>query len=273
MSWLSCPLCPVQARASVQADLSGRPVQANLSQMSCAILLIPAHGYTVSLSCPSCPVLAVMLWQSCPMFPVLAVLTRPSYLAFLSRLSSPGCPVPAARPCYSSSCLSCPLPATLSTALRTLLSWLVLFVCPASPVYADLSGRTISIYLYGCPVSVVPPQTSYPDCPFMVVPPPLSCPSCPLLAVIFWPSCPLFQSWLYCPDCLLWLSFTGCPVSAVHVPAVLLHPLAQSLSLFKLFIAFSIINNTLILDWSCIRSDSYGVHIYTTFIQRYVEEF
>ncbi len=43
-------------------------------------------GWPGRLSCPGCPVLAVMSWLSCPDCPVLAV---------LSLLSCPGCPVSA----------------------------------------------------------------------------------------------------------------------------------------------------------------------------------
>ncbi len=53
-------------------------------------------------------------------------------------------------------------------------------------------------------------QMPYHDCPATDVPSPLPCPSCPVLALIFWPSILCFLSWLYYPDCLLWLPSPGC---------------------------------------------------------------
>jgi hypothetical protein len=128
LSRLSCPSCPSEwsypsflSQITFLAALSERPCPGILSQLSC-------HDPS------TCPVLAVLFWQSCPLFPVLYVLFQLSSLAFLSQLSCAGYCVPAAPP-------SCPVPAILSTALLTLLSCpgLSSLFCPSSPVQTDRS--------------------------------------------------------------------------------------------------------------------------------------
>jgi hypothetical protein len=92
------------------------PVQADLSRLTCEVVVY-------WLSCPGCPVPAVLSRLSCPCCPsspVLTVLTSVScadyrllsVLAVLSRLSCPDCPVPTvlSRLFYS----GCPAPAVLS---------------------------------------------------------------------------------------------------------------------------------------------------------------
>jgi hypothetical protein len=78
------------------------------------------------------------------------------------------------------------------------------------------------------------PCPRYPLLTTVVVPSRLSCLSCPVLAVIFWPFCLCFLSWLHypvglsdfpVPAILSWLSCPRCPIPAVlpscPVPAIL----------------------------------------------------
>ncbi len=118
MSNLSCAghpvfsVCPVWP---VQADFSGQPVKADMSQLSCLDNTPPA----------------VLCWLSCLSFPVPVVLSQPCscwhvlfFLSYLfcpgwhdlanlpgqpvqSRLTSPGCPVQAVL--FLMSCPSCPV--------------------------------------------------------------------------------------------------------------------------------------------------------------------
>ncbi len=125
----------------------------------------------VVLSCPCCHVLAVM--SSPPPNPV-----QGDQIGFRS-----GCPIPALRP--QMSCPGYPVPA-----LRY--SW------PQAPVPAVLSCPVLPRLI--CKANL-PRQTclGYPlQSPAMVVPPQLSRPGRHV---------PSLLSWLYYPDCPLWLSY------------------------------------------------------------------
>jgi hypothetical protein len=149
MSWQSCSLCPVQnnrPRLTYQGDLSrlsclSGPVPDVLSLLSC-------HNYFIPLSCPTCPVLAVMFW------PVLSYVSYPGmyYPSCLLWLSCLSCPVAAFLSLLSFlgylvlavlSRAGCPAPAFLSKALLGLLScWCYVLACPFCSVQAHLSRLT-----------------------------------------------------------------------------------------------------------------------------------
>ncbi len=106
-----------------------------------------------------------------------------SFLCWVSYSDCPSCPVPT-----SLSRLSCSdylVPAILNTSLMTLLSCRCCHVlaCPRCSVQADLSR----LICPGYPVLLVLSQMSYPDCHSTAV--------------------LRFLSWLYYPNCLLWLSY------------------------------------------------------------------
>jgi hypothetical protein len=110
-SWLSCPLCPVQADLSCQLvspTCLGCPLPIILSQMSvrmsCQRCLVPDVLSQIFcpdclpwLSHPSCPVLAVLSLLSCSGRYFLAVLFSLSYPGCTVLTVFSGCPIPAVR--------------------------------------------------------------------------------------------------------------------------------------------------------------------------------
>jgi hypothetical protein len=105
LSRSSRPVHSVLSRLTVKAEQPSRPVQADLTWLSCP--RSPTPTVLSWLSFNSCPVLFVLSQLSCPGCHVLAV---------LSSLSCPCCIVPTI-------CFGCPVLAVLS--------WLF---CPDSPV-------------------------------------------------------------------------------------------------------------------------------------------
>jgi hypothetical protein len=126
----SCRRCPVSmSRPSFLSVLfrltfRGCLCKADMSRLSCPSGSVPdvkfptvlhgtRHGCPSCLSYPSCPVLVV---RPCcdflaprPLFPTLDVFSICLVPAVLSRLSCPGCPVPAGCPsCPASVLLYCP---------------------------------------------------------------------------------------------------------------------------------------------------------------------
>jgi hypothetical protein len=150
-------------------------------------------NYLFPISCPSCPILAVLSRLSCPGCPVQAVLSRrpvlvyavPADLSFLCILSSLSC----------SGC-TCTLQYYPDHPVQQLCpSCLFLAVhCPGCPVSAVLYRRSC----FGCPFWL-----SGPGCPVWAVLSGLSCPGCPVWAVL---------SGLSCPGCPVWaaLSWLSC---------------------------------------------------------------
>jgi hypothetical protein len=163
----------------------------------------------------------------------------------LTRLSCPGCPVPAVL-------FQVPCPGHLvhCTPDTTIMSWQPCHLCPfqvhlfrltcwaellrmSCPdcfvpiVHSRMSGS-------GCLVQVTLSQRSSLSCHSCSIPDFLSYSSSPVLAVMFWPFCLFFLSWLYCPVflpdfpvtiLLSRLSCLSCPVLVVLygclVPAIL----------------------------------------------------
>jgi hypothetical protein len=147
----SCSSCPAQATLATA-------LLTPVSYPGSSVISVPSR-----LTCPGC--LSSQL--------VKTVLSRLSFLAVLSRMSSPSCPV---RVFLSQmSCPKCYVPDVLSQLARLLY--------PGCPVLADLfllsySGRSATV--------------SYPGCTTVYH---LSfCPSSPV---------PAFLSWLSCPSCLV----------------------------------------------------------------------
>ncbi len=199
LSQLSCPSCHVLAilftRSCpswlVQTDLSGRPVQSDMSRLyfpSCSVPDVLSRLAVLPwLSCLGCPVPAVPFcnfWPSCRPFPVMAVLPRLSWPDCPLQLSCPGCPF---RPILSRvSCLITLFSAQLSwvfvvswlsyRAIRLVLAVLFRRPCPFCSArltfQADLSRLT-------CPGRRVPDVVSR-----------MSCHGCP--ATIFCLICPVF---------------------------------------------------------------------------------
>jgi hypothetical protein len=132
------------------------------------------------------------------------------------------------------SCPSCPFPATLPTAFLTLLC------CRCCHVLSVFSRKSWPFYLFQADLSGQPHHTGCPGWPILVglaqMSYQLSCQNFPIPVVLSFLSFsghPLlsFLSWLYYPDCLLWLYCTGCPTPAFlsrlscpdcPVPAILL---------------------------------------------------
>ncbi len=156
----NCPCShgrPVLPSCPVRAELSWRLVQTDLPRLSppivtqvvmpqmfypnCTVMAILSwlyyHGCTVRLSCPRCPVLAVIFWPSCPLYPDLPVLSQLSSPALLARLSCFRCPVPAVLSQLSSP--NCHFPA-----VRTQHSGPQLF-CPRCPVF-------FIMFILSCPI-------------------------------------------------------------------------------------------------------------------------
>jgi hypothetical protein len=133
----------VLSKIPVMLPYPGWNVSAFLSQLPCPKVLpqLSCHGCIGTvvpsrLPCPSCPVLAVMFWPALSSLSCAAVLSLKSFLAILSRLSSPGphsrpscplCPVPTVLSLKS--CPSCPAPELLAPALLYPLS------CPSCHVW------------------------------------------------------------------------------------------------------------------------------------------
>ncbi len=139
MFWPSCPLCQVQADCG--GDLSGRPVQTDLSGLSCPIdtpvvmskLSRPDYN-VMAVSCYGCPgfpgpvVLAQLSCPCCPLFLVLLVLSEQSSLVVLSWMLCPGLSLSAV--CLSVVLSQLSFPSTLvpsffiPAVLFAILSWL-----------------------------------------------------------------------------------------------------------------------------------------------------
>jgi hypothetical protein len=135
LSSLSCPGWPVKA------DLSGRPVQTDLSRLPSPSCLVPDVLFVLLTF--RCPVLSllVIFWPSCP-----------GCCQF--RLSCPVCPAPTVLPWLSLSRLNVP----------DVLSHLS---CPCCHVmFYVLCTR---LYCRGCPATVVPSRLSCPSCPVLAV--------------------------------------------------------------------------------------------------------
>jgi hypothetical protein len=157
ISWLSCPLCPVQVtnRTGLSSPIyPDYPVPVVHSQMFCprfpvlTCLSSPDPSVPSRLSCPDCPVLAVLLQLPCPgnlvhcspdatatswhLCPFQAHLSKLTCQADLSRLSCPQMSylyrhvVPSRL-----SCLSCPILAVMF--------W-VFCLCPAFTIPSIFSG-------------------------------------------------------------------------------------------------------------------------------------
>jgi hypothetical protein len=140
-----------------------------------------------------------MSWQSCHLCPFQAHLSSlplgPTCETVLSKMSFPGCPVPAVLSDWS--CPRCHIPNVLSQLAQ--------LFHPGRPIVAGCPVPDIFFQRCGCTIPVV---LSY----------------CPVLAAIFWPFCLCFLSWLYypvslsnfpVPVLLSLLSCSGCPVPAV----------------------------------------------------------
>ncbi len=163
------------------------------------------------LTCPCCPVSAVLSWLSCPVlavrdtavlprlscfccsvsrsyqsshflavqssFPVLAVLSQLSSLAILLRLPYHCFSVPAVL--FKRSCLqlSCPPYHVL-----TVMFWTSYLICPVPDSLYCISLSRLSCP--DCPVPTVLSQLSCPNCPVPTVLSQLSCPNCHIPAVL-----------------------------------------------------------------------------------------
>jgi hypothetical protein len=114
MPWLSC-----------QGYLSSRLVQSDMPRLSCLSYLVPDV-----LSCPSCPVPAVLSQLSCSSCPAQAILST----AVLKPLLFPSSPVLSALP-------GSPHQADLSDGLvQKVLSWLSCLSCPVRVVLSKISN-------------------------------------------------------------------------------------------------------------------------------------
>ncbi len=127
---LACPFS-VQSRIICSADLSGQPVQIDLSRLSCPSG--PVQNARSCCSCPAGPITPPPAVQPC--YYVLAVLSSLSYPGYPVLISNLGCPDSDILP--HRSCPSCPARAFFSPAH-----------CPHCPVLA---------------------VTSWPSCPFCPV--------------------------------------------------------------------------------------------------------
>jgi hypothetical protein len=139
--------------------------------------VVPSRlSYPGWLSCPSCPVLAVIFWPFC--FVSSLYSTIPSVFsdfpvpAFLFWLSCPSCLVPAVLPQLSYT--SCPIPAVLSSLSCP---GLPRMTCPRCPMSTDLPWLSHPLSCPSCPVLVVL------SCPVLAV---LSLLSCLVPAVLSW---------------------------------------------------------------------------------------
>ncbi len=219
LSKLSCSSCHVLAIpfswSSVQAYLSGRPLQTDLcwlSRYGCpaawqhdSILVHP------SFFCPRCPVHAVTFWLLCPY--VLSQLSCHECLDVMSLLSFAGCPVPSVYSVwpiridflgqtvkadmsqlscldYSApavlcwmSCHSYPVPGILSQPFPSCNVLAILFSLsfPGWHDIADLSNLS-KLTCPSCPVQAILYQLSCPGCPVQ---------SCPIEVVLYQLSCPI----------------------------------------------------------------------------------
>jgi hypothetical protein len=149
LSSLSFPGWPVKA------DLSGRPVQTNLSRLPSPSCLVPDVLFVLLHSdVPSCP-----CWSSSGR-PVLAVVGSDSLvLVFLPQLSCPGCPCPGWTVPGVLSHLSCPCCHVMSSVLCN------------------------RLYYRGCTATVVPSWWSWPSCRVLAV---MFKTSCPLFHVLLY---------------------------------------------------------------------------------------
>ncbi len=164
----------------------------------------------------------IYVFKHCHLAYILAVLSSLScpILVWSICLVQPISSCPVSDVLYQMSCSdlmsspSCPAQATLSNTL--LAPSHVLFVCPGSPVQADLSVWPVSSTYPDCPVRAVLSQMSYPNCRGRPIPVVLS-----ILSVFSW--CPIPMSWFsldalsLCPDSafLSWLSCLSRLVPAV----------------------------------------------------------
>ncbi len=152
LRWLSSPGFPVPAVLAilsslsfpgwpVNADLSGRPVQTDLSRLPSPSCLVPDVLFVLLHSdVPSCP-----CWSSSGR-PVLAVVGSDCrVLVFLPQLSCPGCPCP-----------DCTVPGVLSPLF-----------CPCCHVMSSVLCNRL--YCRGCPATVVSYWWSWPSCPVLAV--------------------------------------------------------------------------------------------------------
>ncbi len=122
LSWLPCHNCPSQLSCTschVLLSCSGHPV---LSSLSCLY-----HPYYLRLSCPGCPILAVLPRLSCLSCPAPAFLSPalfPCCPVFLSCFYCPVLSVLSYMPCPRSYVLEI-LP-WLSWLSRAVLTWLII---------------------------------------------------------------------------------------------------------------------------------------------------
>jgi hypothetical protein len=176
MSGPTCPSCPVSNVLSwLQTCLSwfqtclscpGCPVPAILFKLAC-----PGHLVQFSTDAP------VMSWQSCHLCPFQAHLSKADLLdqpveTVLFQWSCPRCPFSNTTVVLSRlSCLSCPVLADMFWPS-------ILPMFPILAVLYHLSSLAF-LSLLRCP-----------GFPFLAVLSWLSCPGCPVLAVLSWLSCP-----------------------------------------------------------------------------------
>ncbi len=181
LSQLSCPRCPaflplviMSSRSCpgvpVQAFISGRPHQTNLSWLLCQVDLTrpTCPGCAVLhflswLSCHSCLATFYLCWSSCPSYP-------------LSQVPCLDCPAMVAMSWLS--CPSCPVRFFLAILLH-----LPCHGCPGIVVLSQLSSLAGLSHL-SCPGCLY--QHSCPP-PFVS---PLSCPCFHVLGCSFYMSCP-----------------------------------------------------------------------------------
>ncbi len=152
--------------------------------------------------CPDC-----LIWLSCPVCPVLAIMSRLSYRSW---------PVPAIL-----SQQSCPGLSWRRSPSVALMSWLVLSFLPR------LTCPSCLVFYPGCTILSVfltfLSQFSCPGFPVLAVLSRLSCPGCPVQGVLYQLSCPSFSARTPLSTALL-MSLSCSGSSVLSVLSRLTHP-------------------------------------------------